>query len=71
MSQDIEEARRLMKLLNKAGAEIMKKYNIIGATDITGFGLAGHALKMARASKVQFVLNMKKVPLDRKNLQSG
>jgi len=26
----------------------MKKYNIRGATDITGFGLAGHALKMAK-----------------------
>jgi selenide,water dikinase len=61
--QDIAEAKRLMKLLNKAGAEVMKKYNIIGATDITGFGLAGHALKMARASKVKFVLNMNKVPL--------
>jgi selenide, water dikinase len=41
----------------------MKKYSIRGATDITGFGLAGHALKMARASNVQFVLNMSKVPL--------
>ena len=61
--QDIAEAKRLMKLLNKTGAEIMKKYNITGATDITGFGLAGHALKMARASNVQFVLNMRKVPL--------
>jgi selenide, water dikinase len=61
--QDIEEAKRLMKLLNKSGAEVMKKYNITGATDITGFGLAGHALKMARASNVQFVLNMKAVPL--------
>jgi selenide,water dikinase len=61
--QDITEAKRLMKLLNKTGAEVMKKYNIAGATDITGFGLAGHALKMARASNVQFILNMKDVPL--------
>jgi selenide, water dikinase len=60
---DIAEAKRLMKLLNNTGAVVMKKYNIIGATDITGFGLAGHALKMARASNVQFVLNMKNVPL--------
>jgi selenide,water dikinase len=59
---DLAEAKRLMKLLNKSGAEIMKKYNIRGATDITGFGLAGHALKMARASKVSMVINMKKVP---------
>lgn len=58
---DLSEAKRLMKLLNKSGAEVMKKYNIRGATDITGFGLAGHALKMARASKVSMVINMKKV----------
>jgi selenide,water dikinase len=61
--KDIMEALRLMKLLNKTGAEIMKKNNIRGATDITGFGLAGHAMKMARASKVSLNLNMNKVPL--------
>jgi selenide,water dikinase len=60
--RDVNDAKCLMKLLNKSGAEVMKKYNIKGATDITGFGLAGHALKMARASKVSIVINMKKVP---------
>jgi selenide,water dikinase len=60
---DIDEAKRLMKLLNKTGAEVMKKYNIKGATDVTGFGLAGHALKMAMASKVSVKIDMKKVPL--------
>ena len=60
--RDVNEAKCLMKLLNKSGAEVMKKYNIKGATDITGFGLAGHALKMARASKVSMVINMKRVP---------
>jgi selenide, water dikinase len=60
---DLSEAKRLMKLLNKSGAEVMKKYNIGGATDITGFGLAGHALKMARASGVSFKIMMKDVPL--------
>jgi selenide,water dikinase len=60
---DIDEAKRVMKLLNKTGAEVMKKYGIKGATDITGFGLAGHALKMAKASKVLIELNMKKIPL--------
>lgn len=52
-----------MKLLNKTGAEVMKRYNIRGATDITGFGLAGHILKMAKASKVSLIINMKEVPL--------
>jgi len=60
---DISEAIGLMKQLNKSGAEVMKKYSIKGATDITGFGLAGHALKMAKASSVTITFNMKKVPL--------
>jgi selenide, water dikinase len=61
--KDVDEAKRLMKLLNRSGAEVMKKYNIKGATDITGFGLAGHALKMAKASHVTIMLKMKDVPL--------
>ncbi|MBK7709619.1 MAG: selenide, water dikinase SelD [Bacteroidales bacterium] len=61
--KDILEALRLMKLLNKSGADIMKKYNVKGATDITGFGLAGHALKMARASNVSMPLKINEVPL--------
>jgi len=61
--EDLAEAKRLMKLLNKSGADIMKKYSIRGATDITGFGLAGHALKMAKASGVTIKLSMRSVPL--------
>lgn len=60
---DIAEAKELMKLLNRSAAEVMKKFKIRGATDITGFGLAGHALKMARASKVSISFSLKQVPL--------
>ncbi len=60
---DLEKAKEYMKLLNKSGAEIMKRFNVKGATDITGFGLAGHALKMARASGSTLVINMSCVPL--------
>jgi selenide, water dikinase len=60
---DLTEAKRLMKLLNKQAAEVMKKYNIRCATDITGFGLTGHALKMAKASSVSLRIEMNKVPL--------
>ena len=52
-----------MKQLNNRGAELMARHSIRGATDITGFGLAGHALKMARASDVTIELYMKNVPL--------
>ena len=51
-----------MKLLNRSGADIMQKFTATGATDITGFGLAGHALKMARASNVSVNISMTAVP---------
>ncbi len=41
-----------MKHLNAKGAEVMSQYNIKTATDITGFGLLGHAMKMADGSNV-------------------
>lgn len=52
-----------MKQLNRVGAQLMQQYNVKGATDITGFGLAGHALKMAKASGVTINLSMDKAPL--------
>jgi len=60
---DVLQAKTLMKQLNASAADIMKKHGITGATDITGFGLAGHALKMARASNVKITLNLSRVPL--------
>ena len=51
-----------MKQLNTV-ADLMQKYNVKSATDITGFGLAGHALKLAMASKVCIKINPEKVPL--------
>lgn len=66
--EDLGETKKYMKQLNNTGAGIMRKYGIRGATDITGFGLAGHALKMARASKVSIRINMSNVPLIGKTL---
>jgi len=60
---DLNQVKGLMKQLNSSGAEVMKKYNIKGATDVTGFGLAGHALKMAKASNISIILILKNVPL--------
>lgn len=36
-------AIKSMALLNKTAAELMHKYKAHGATDVTGFGLKGHA----------------------------
>ncbi|MEZ5020090.1 MAG: selenide, water dikinase SelD, partial [Bacteroidales bacterium] len=59
----LEAAVMAMKQLNAAGCMLMQKYGVRGATDITGFGLAGHALKMARASGVTISLDLQSVPL--------
>jgi selenide,water dikinase len=40
----------------------MAEYGVRCATDITGFGLAGHALKMAEGSGVSIELSAAKVP---------
>ncbi len=49
--------------LNRKSAEIMLKYPVKACTDITGFGLLGHAAEMALASKVSLEIWPDKVPL--------
>ena len=49
--------------LNREAAEAMKKYDIHAATDITGFGLGGHGLEMAKASGARLRFRMKDLPL--------
>ncbi len=49
--------------LNREAAETMKKYDIHAATDVTGFGLGGHGLEMAKASGVGLGLRMADLPL--------
>ncbi len=59
----------VMKRLNKAASEAMKKAAANAATDITGFGLAGHALEMALASKCRLELRASKVPIFKEALE--
>lgn len=49
----IEAAIASMTTLNRAAAELTLKYNVQGMTDITGFGLIGHAREMALGSNVR------------------
>ncbi len=58
-----ERAVALMKQLNDRAAAVMRKHDVRGGTDITGFGLAGHAMKMARASEVTITIELRSLPL--------
>ncbi len=49
--------------LNSAGAAAIQRYGLTAATDITGFGLGGHAIEMALASNVEIELFTTKLPL--------
>lgn len=52
-----------MATLNRKAAEIMSGYPVNGCTDVTGFGLLGHGLEMAKGSKVAITIFADQVPL--------
>lgn len=60
--KDLEHVIRVMATLNRAAGRAMRRLDVIGATDITGFGLAGHTLELARASRVTIEIDASRVP---------
>jgi selenide, water dikinase len=68
-----------MLQLNRAARDLARPLDVHACTDITGFGLAGHAWEMARASGVALVFDALAVPLlpgvealvERKHLTRG
>jgi len=60
---DIREAVKVMATLNRDASEAMKELGAKGATDITGFGLLGHAYEMAESSGVTLRMDPALVPL--------
>lgn len=62
--EEAEEALcRWCGRLNRVGGQIIARYRLSAATDITGFGLGGHLLEMARASEVCVAVDTESVPL--------
>jgi selenide, water dikinase len=47
----------------REAAALMREYGVKAATDITGFGLLGHAWEVAKASQVTFEIDSANVPL--------
>ena len=60
--EDLAAAVDSMRSLNRAAAEVLVEHGIRGATDVTGFGLLGHGLEMARASGTRFVFDAAALP---------
>jgi selenide,water dikinase len=63
-SKEAEAAAiRVMSELNRAAAEALEGLEAHAVTDITGFGLLGHALEMAAASKAELTIYAGRVPV--------
>jgi|TARA_B100000959_G_scaffold287603_1_gene374898 selenide,water dikinase len=58
----VEEAQRGMAHLNKNAAHAARQVGVKAGTDITGFGLLGHAANLASASGVRLLLRALSLP---------
>lgn len=61
--ETVDEAMKAMTTSARTASEAMQKTGVNSCTDVTGFGLLGHAYEMAKASNVTFQIEANKVPL--------
>ena len=61
--QEIELVTNTMAELNRKSAEVLMNYTVHACTDITGFGLLGHAKEMAAGSGVGITIVKEQVPV--------
>jgi selenide,water dikinase len=61
--EDYTEMIATTTLLNRVGAKLGKNPAVHAMTDVTGFGLLGHGLEMARGSNATLVIDMSSLPL--------
>ena len=61
--EHLAQAQHSMLTSNRIASEVAVEFGLKGATDITGFGLIGHATEMANASNTRFQIHYSKVPL--------
>jgi selenide, water dikinase len=61
-TQQLERAVRWMRTLNKDAADALRPFEPSAVTDVTGFGLFGHAHEVAERSGVQIRLESERFP---------
>lgn len=62
-SEQEEKVIETMAMLNKKAAEALEGFQIHAVTDVTGFGLLGHACEMAKGSNVSMTITYDDVPI--------
>ncbi len=68
-AEELVPVARKMAELNRVACETMMEFDARGATDITGFGLGGHTLSMARASRIGIRFRYGQVPAFPRSLE--
>lgn len=61
--EDLAACISTMEMLNRSAAEAASHFDVHAATDVTGFGLAGHSLEMARGAGCLIVLDHATIPV--------
>ncbi|QWK18908.1 MAG: selenide, water dikinase SelD [Hydrogenobacter thermophilus] len=61
--RDIQEAINYMLTLNHKASLLAKSLKATSCTDVTGFGLLGHAYNIAKKSRVMLSINFSQVPV--------
>lgn len=61
--EDLQEAVRSMRALNRTAAEVMVEVGVHACTDVTGFGLLGHLHELSEASGVSARISLGRVPV--------
>ncbi|HEX2122073.1 MAG TPA: AIR synthase-related protein, partial [Thermoanaerobaculia bacterium] len=64
----LDECIRTLITLNRTASEVLQEFHPHAVTDVTGFGLAGHAMEMAHGSGVTIRIDTQSVPLMREAL---
>ncbi len=63
---DLNPVLKTMTMLNRDASVAMRKADAHAATDVTGYGLAGHLVEMAEASRIGIELELSKLPVHEK-----
>ena len=58
----VQRIAKSMATLNKKASELMQEIGVHACTDVTGFGLLGHAAQVAENSQICIELHLAQIP---------
>jgi selenide,water dikinase len=65
----MDECIDFTRTLNRVAAEVLAGFTVHAATDVTGFGLAGHGFEMAQNATITLAIDIEKLPIMREAVE--